>query len=98
VSARYDFSAELWRHTGTAAWHFVTLPKDVSMRIRKLTGGSLNFGSLRVTARIGKTSWRTSVFYDTKAGSFLLPVKAEVRRKEGVSSGDRMKVGVELEL
>lgn len=100
MSARYDFSAKLWRHSAsTGGWHFVTLPADLSVQIRTLAGGLMNaFGSVRVISRIGATSWRTSIFFDTKAGAFLLPVKADVRREVGANAGDEVSVSVELEL
>ena len=96
---RYEFTAELWRHSGAAGWHFVTLPSDLSQRIRTIAGGLLNsFGSLRVIARVGSTSWKTSVFFDRKANAFLLPVKADVRRKARINAGDKLDVALELEL
>ncbi len=100
MSARFQFEAKLWRHQSEgAAWHFVTLPGDVSARMRTLSQGLRNaFGSLRVIATIGKTQWRTSVFADAKAGAFLLPVKAEVRRAEKIGHGDDVRVSVEIDL
>jgi hypothetical protein len=99
MSARFEFRAKLWRHSGKAAWHFVTAPKDTSEQMRVLSQGLRNaFGSLRVIATIGKSTWRTSVFADTKAGAFLLPVKAEVRRKERIGHGDAVDVTLELDL
>jgi Domain of unknown function (DUF1905) len=99
MSARFHFKAKLWRHGGQAAWHFVTAPKEVSAQMRALTQGLRNpFGSLRVIATIGETTWRTSVFADTKAGAFLLPVKADVRRKEKIGHGDTASVSLEIEL
>lgn len=56
------------------------------------------FGSLRVTAKIGKTAWKTSVFADTKAGAFVLPLKADVRGKEKLAAGDEVAVNVEIDL
>ena len=58
----------------------------------------MGWGSLRVTATIGGTTWRTSVFPDAKSGAFVLPLKAEVRRREGIGAGDRVAVAVEIEL
>ncbi len=99
MSARFAFTAKLWRHSGAAAWHFVTLPNDVSAQMRALTRGLRNaFGSLRVIASIGGATWRTSLFFDTKADAFLLPVKAEVRRKERIGNGDDIEVTVEIDL
>ena len=99
MSVHYAFTAKLWRHDGAAAWHFVTLPVEVSAQIRTLAGGLLNaFGSLRITATIGKTSWKTSLFADSKRKAFVLPVKADVRRKEGIGHNDEVDVSVEIEL
>lgn len=100
MSARFAFTAELWRYPGgAAAWHFVTVPKQKSTQMRALSQGLRNaFGSLRVIATIGKTTWRTSVFTDNNARAFLLPVKAEVRKKERIAHGDTVEVVLEIEL
>lgn len=96
---RETFEAQLWTHQGPGGWHFITLPEALSARIKALTAGSLApFGSLRVTASIGKTSWKTSLFADTKANAFLLPVKAEVRKKAGIGTGDQITACVEINL
>ena len=31
----FEFSGELWRYTGKAAWYFVTLPHEVADDIEK---------------------------------------------------------------
>lgn len=99
MSVRYEFSAKLWRSPGAAGWHFVTLPADLSAQVRAMAGGLMNaFGSLRINARIGDSAWSTSLFFDTKHNAFLLPVKAEVRRKTRTVDGDEINVSVELAL
>ena len=97
---RYELEAEVWLYTAAkAAWHFVSLPPELSEGIRSLRGPrSTGWGSLRVAATIGGTTWRTSVFPDTQSGAFLLPLKAEVRRRENIGAGDRVAVTVEIEL
>ena len=40
-------------------------------------------------------SWRTSVF-PQKSGGYILPVKAEVRRKVGIAAGDEVTITLEL--
>jgi hypothetical protein len=95
----FTFEGKIWRWTTTAApaaWHFVTLPEDVSGQIRFFMGKRQGFGSVRVSAQIGVTSWKTSLFPDSKSGGYLLPVKAEVRRKENVGDGDLCSVTVSL--
>jgi hypothetical protein len=45
---------------------------------------------------IGKTKWKTSVFPDKRSGTYLLPLKAEVRKKEGIFSEDTVSLTIEL--
>lgn len=89
----FEFTADLWRYTGEAAWYFVTLPHDVADDIDEITGDARRgFGSVRVEVTVGSTTWRTSVFPDTKSGSFVLPVKKAVRSAEGVDDGSSVSV------
>ena len=85
----------LW--TGeSASWHFITVPEEQADEIRAHSlvhrGG---FGSVRVEATIGDVAWRTSVF-PQKNGDYLLPVKAEVRRRTNIVAGDEVRLTVEL--
>lgn len=95
----FAFRARLWLYEGQGAWHFLTLPKAVSARIHAAAAGrSKPFGSLRVTAKIGNTRWKSSVFRDTKRGAYLLPVKAAVRAAEQLRAGDTVEVFLLAEL
>lgn len=94
-AATLRFDADVWLHSGEAGWHFVTLPADVADEVRARTEGR-PFGTVPVTAAIDSVSWATSLFADTKSGSYLLPLKAGVRRRAGVAAGDRVTVGLEL--
>ncbi len=95
---KFTFTVNIWIYPGAnAAWHFVTVPKKESGTIqesfKEFTRG---WGSLPVLVKIGKTSWNTSIFPDRKAGTYLLPLKKEIRRKEGLESGDSVKVTIEI--
>ncbi len=57
---------------------------------------SRGWGSLRVEVRIGATTWKTSVFPDKKSGTYILPVKADVRKKENIKAGQTTKLTVEV--
>jgi hypothetical protein len=93
------FRAKVWTQESTGAWHFVTLPADLSKRIRVLTTGLRKpFGSFHVKARTGLSAWETSLFMDQKRNAFLLPVKADVRRKEKIKPGDMIEVSIMLAL
>ena len=88
VSDAYVFSAELWEWHGQASWHFVSLPEDVTDDIDDRFGHlAAGFGSIRVEVRVGSSTWRTSVFPDTKRGALILPVKQEIRRKQHLAVG-----------
>jgi hypothetical protein len=92
-----EFTAELWRHTGQAAWYFVTLPHDVADDIDEITADNRpGFGSVRVEVTVGATTWSTSLFPDTKAASFVLPVKRAVRNAEGLDDGSPVAVRIAL--
>lgn len=81
-----------------AAWHFITLPDKTGHAVKAATyGPRRGWGSVRVTARIGKTLWQTSIFPDSKSGSYVLPVKAEVRKKEGLEAGKTAQVSLTLD-
>lgn len=94
-----EFEAALWvwdaRRTDT--WTFVSLPTDVADEVLDLAGPSARgFGSLRVEVTVGGTTWRTSVFPDSKAGTYVLPVKKAVRAAEGLGPGDTARVRLTL--
>lgn len=93
---QYEFEAEIWRSSGAGGWFFVTLPVDVAKGLRALSGPKTGFGSIRVRGSLNSADWNTSVFPDARSGSFLLPVKAEVRRAAEVTAGDQVRIRVEL--
>jgi hypothetical protein len=75
--------------TQTAAWHLLYLPHTEAQLIRKrFKAKEKGWSSLPVEVQIAKTKWRTSIFYDRRADSYILPLKAEIRRKEGLMQGD----------
>lgn len=86
----------VWRTDAAGRWYFLTVPEAQSAEIRaQALGNPRGFGSVRVQASVGDVTWRTSVF-PQNSGDYLLPVKAEIRRRAGLSAGDE--VSVELEL
>ncbi|MBP6010995.1 MAG: DUF1905 domain-containing protein [Alphaproteobacteria bacterium] len=95
---KHTFRAKLWLYDGAGAWHFVTLPKALAAEIRFFAAGPRRgFGSVRVVANIGESSWRTSIFPSKNAGSYLLPVKGEIRRAERLEVGRMVKVTLAIE-
>lgn len=93
----FSFTAKLWIYPGQAAWHFITVPKKESAAIKEKHGkNARGWGSLPVAVVIGETSWNTSIFPDRRSGTYLLPVKVGVRKKEGLDEGDALKVSLTI--
>ncbi|TQL67086.1 uncharacterized protein DUF1905 [Nocardioides albertanoniae] len=94
----WEFEAELWPWKDeTDARIFVTAPPEVTEEIREATiatGPPRGFGSVRVEARIGTTTWRTSVFPGQEG--YALPIKKDVRRREALAVGDLARVALTL--
>ncbi|WP_194820828.1 DUF1905 domain-containing protein [Micromonospora sp. S-DT3-3-22] len=91
------FSGELWWWRGPAPWHFVTVPDDGCAELAAASAAvSYGWGMVPVTARIGDTRWRTSLF--PRDGRYLVPVKTRVRTAEGLAVGDRVAVHLTVDV
>lgn len=101
----HTVTTTLWIWTtdrAPAAWHFLTIdgqPADdihATALMRRMEGGpKRGWGSIKVRAAIGETRWDTSIFPDKQRG-WLLPVKAAVRKAEGLVAGDAVTVTIDL--
>ena len=93
----FEAQVWVWDARTTDVWTFVSLPVEESAEIREFAGGiPRGFGSVKVTATIGSTTWRTSIF-PSKDGSYVLPLKKAVRTAEGLAIDDVATVKVELD-
>lgn len=97
MNVRFDAELWLWEARPHEEWTLVRLPLDASDEIRDLTGGlRRGFGSVRVRATIGGSTWQTSIFPGSKGDAYVLPVKKAVRKAESLDPGDTATVSVEL--
>lgn len=95
------FEAELWVWQGPASWVFLSLPPEHAETVRlagflSFSGPKRGWKLVPVSAEANGIAWDTSLFPDKGAGSYILPVKAAVRRKLGVSAGDRITLTLHL--
>ena len=95
------FTSPCWLYAGKGAWYFVTLPPDSAAEIsyfsKALNGGKrTGWGSVRVTVQVGETVWQTSLFPDSKNKSYVLPIKAAVRKAENIVEGNILEVRVSM--
>jgi len=85
TASTYELRTKLWEwHSDKANWYFLTVPQKIADEIRLVDAGPkrVGFGSLKVQATIGGTSWSTSIFPSAEHKTYVLPVKASVRKAE----------------
>lgn len=89
---KYEFITKIWQHAGQGGWFFVSLPYDLAKEIRdNLKSEEEGWGRLKATAKIGNSEWETAIWFDTKMNTYLLPLKAEIRKKEKLETGKNIK-------
>ena len=94
---RLEFSGEVWFWKGPAPWHFITVPEDDCLELEATSRlVSYGWGMIPVTARIGRTEWKTSLF--PKDGRYLVPVKTWVRKAERLEVGDPVTVHLTIDV
>lgn len=92
---RIEFSGAIWHWRGPAPFYFVTVPEEDSRELKAVSAAvTYGWGMIPVTARIGATTWRTALF--PKDERYLLPIKAAVRKVEGLAEGDEVAARLEL--
>ncbi len=90
-----EFSGDLWYWRGPAPFFFVTVPADECEVLRDVSKWvTYGWGMIPVRAQIGETQWKTSLW--PKDGLYLVPVKASVRKAEGLEEGGKVKVRLEV--
>lgn len=84
-----------------ATYHLVGFTKENAEMLsghalmQKLESGKRGgFGSVKVTAQIGETIWKTSVFPQDKQSEWILLVSKKVMRAEDLAPGDPVKVSI----
>ncbi|MDQ0597335.1 hypothetical protein QF037_001680 [Streptomyces canus] len=78
-----------WR--GPAPYYFLPVPDEESADIREVAAmASYGWGVIPVEARIGATTFTTSLF--PRDGRYLLPLKNAVRKPQSIAAGDDVSV------
>jgi hypothetical protein len=89
----FSFTGLIWKHHGNGGWHLISLPKSISTEIRSsVKDEEEGWGRLKVIAKTGKTEWKTAIWFDSKKNTYLLPLKAGIRKKENLVEGSSIKV------
>lgn len=73
----------------------MSVPKKIGTEIKK-RGRYYGAGFVRVQAKTGKTSWVTALFPHKESQSYLLSIKENVRKKEGIFEDDIIEISFKL--
>jgi hypothetical protein len=90
-----EVTGEIWRWVGPAPYYFVTVPPEACEALRDVSKFvTYGWGMIPVRARVGGTTWKTSLF--PKEGRYLVPLKDSVRKAEGLGEGTLVTVFLEV--
>lgn len=91
------FSGEVFEWRGPSPYYFVAVPPDqAELLAATSTAVTYGWGMVPVSARIGETTWTTSLW--PKDGRYVVPLKAAVRRAEDLDEGDTVTVRLSVAL
>lgn len=90
-----EFNGKIWFWRGPSPFYFVTIPLQESRAIKDIAPFvTYGWGVIPVHVRTGDTEWTTSLF--PKNDSYLVPIKASVRKAEHLDEGDEVTLLVQV--
>jgi hypothetical protein len=90
-----EFAGEVMLWRGPSPYFFVAVPDEPSAALESASPTvSYGWGCIPVTAHLGETTWRTSLF--PKDDRYLVPLKVAVRKAEGIDLGDVVRIRVDV--
>jgi hypothetical protein len=91
------FSGPVWEWRGPAPHHFVTVPEAEAGMLEAVSEMvTYGWGMIPVSVRMGGAEWTTSLW--PKDGGYIVPLKAAVRKSEGVEVGDVVDLRVDVDV
>lgn len=93
IKNKYNLTSQIWCWPGDSGWHFISLDKKMSSEIKRVHGKNFyGSGFIKIEACIGKSFWQTALFPYKKEGIYLISIKKDIRKKESLVEGERVKV------
>lgn len=96
----FDFQATIWlRNDGkqTASRYFITVPKDIADPLRESYKNTRRKGvSVAIQARIGFLTRNTSMFYSKQHQTYILPIKADIRKQLQIKNNDQVYINITI--
>lgn len=91
----FKLKEKIWVYSGPAAWHFITIDKSTSDKIKQIPVLKRGWGSVPVNVTVGNSTWKTSIFPD-KGDIYLLPIKKKIRVSENLKEGFLANITLEV--
>jgi len=92
---RLEFTGDIWEWRGPAPFHFVTVPEAEAGMIAAASDlVTYGWGMIPVTGTAGDTAFTTSLW--PQNGGYVVPLKAAVRRAEGLGIGDAVTIVLDI--
>ena len=94
--ARINFDATVFVWRGPAPFFFAQVPAEHAAELKRSAKRlSYGWGVIPVQATIGGVAFRTSLI--PRDGTYLLPLKADIRRRTGITAGDCVPIEMTLQ-
>ncbi|HYF13371.1 MAG TPA: DUF1905 domain-containing protein [Candidatus Paceibacterota bacterium] len=94
----FTIEGEVVRYPGPGGWYFVQADKEISDELRRSAHTKkVGWGYIKVKAKVGETSWETTLFPTKNNGPYLIAIKTDVRKVEHISEKDTVRINVALE-
>lgn len=85
------FTAKIERFEGQGGWYYVPVPPELSIPLEVL---AIHFGYIAIQARVGTSSWPTSLL-PKGDGSHFIALPQRVRSKEKLSLDTEIEMSFE---
>ncbi len=94
---KIEFSGKIIFWRGPSPYYFVAVPAEQSSNLKVISGlVTYGWGVIPVTAQIGGTEWKTSLF--PKDELYMVPIRVSVRKAETLEEGDEVTVRLEVRI
>lgn len=92
----FKFSATIWEWRGPAPFYFLSMPAEQAEQVRETAGVlSYGWGMIPINGKIQDREFKTSMF--SKNGTYVVPIKNEVRLPLKLGAGDLVEIEIFLQ-
>ncbi|MCG9894785.1 MAG: DUF1905 domain-containing protein [Fimbriimonadaceae bacterium] len=85
----FEFTSRIIEWRGPAPFLFLPFPPNEAERLKQISRElTYGWGCIPAHVTIGQTTLKTSIF--PRQGGYLVPIKVEMQRAEGVALGDEV--------